>query len=73
MQSIGSLWRMSYGMPVGKENRMIVTGIIVLGVAAYAVWAVRKTTEIVRMVPAAAEAAPAVMEKNIAVNNWSLG
>ena len=24
MQSIGSLWRMSYAMPVGKENRMIV-------------------------------------------------
>lgn len=35
-----------------------------------------KSTEIVRMVPAAAEAAPAeaapaVREKNIAVNNWS--
>lgn len=42
MQSIGSLRQMSYGLPVGKENRMIVTGIIVLGVAAYAVWAVRK-------------------------------
>lgn len=28
-----------------------------------------KSTEIVRMVPAAAEAAPAVREKNIAVNN----
>ena len=30
-----------------------------------------KSTEIVRMVPAAAEAAPAGREKNIAVNNWS--
>ena len=30
-----------------------------------------KSKEIIRMVPAAAEDAPAVREKNIAVNNWS--
>ena len=42
MQSTGSLLQMNYGHLVGKETKMVITGIIILGITVYAVWAVRK-------------------------------
>lgn len=42
MQSTGSLLQMNYGHLVGKETKMVITGIIIFGITVYAVWAVRK-------------------------------
>ena len=50
---------------------MIVTGIIVLGVAAYAVWAVRKIHRNRKNGSCCGGSCSGCEEKNIAVNNWS--
>ena len=54
MQSTGSLLQMNYGHLVGKETKMVITGIIILGITVYAVWAA-----VVRD----------VLEKSIAISN----
>ncbi len=42
MQGTGSLLPMHCGLPVRKEYKMIVTGVIVAGIVLYVIWAVRK-------------------------------
>ncbi|MEI3367143.1 MULTISPECIES: FeoB-associated Cys-rich membrane protein [Lachnospiraceae] len=42
MRSIGNLPQTNCGRSAGKEIKMVITGIIVIGVIAYAIWAIRK-------------------------------
>ena len=49
---------------------MVITGIIVIGVIAYAIWAIRKSAGAVKTVLAAAGVVLDALEKNIAVNKF---
>lgn len=69
MQSTGILLQMNYGHLVGKETKMVITGIIIFGITVYAVWAVRKFDGIVRMVLVVAAVVRDVLEKSIAISN----
>ena len=44
MPYLCGFWRFAnaYGHLVGKETKMVITGIIIFGITVYAVWAVRK-------------------------------
>lgn len=69
MQSTGSLLQMNYGHLVGKETKMVITGIIILGITVYAVWLSEKFDGIVRMVLVVAAVVRDVLEKSIAISN----
>lgn len=69
MQSTGSLLQMNYGHLVGKETKMVITGIIIFGITVYAVWAVRKVRRDRKKVLVVAAVVRDVLEKSIAISN----
>lgn len=68
MRGIGDLLLMDCGIPAGKEFKMIVTGVIVVGIVLYAIWLSGRYEGTTGTVHAAAAAVPAAQGKDIAVN-----
>lgn len=69
MQSTGILLQMNYGHLVGKETKMVITGIIILELLFMQYGLSEKFDGIVRMVLVVAAVVRDVLEKSIAISN----
>lgn len=69
MQSTGSLLQMNYGHLVGKETKMVITGIIIWELLFMQYGLSEKFDGIVRMVLVVAAVVRDVLEKSIAISN----